>query len=308
MYIAVKGGSEAIENSRRLRVEDRRGNREISEIDVRQIELQLGAAVDRVMTEGSLYDRELAALAIKQTGGDIVEAIVLVRAYRSTIPRLYYSEPMDSSKMAMERRISASFKDLPGGQLLGPTFDYSHRLLDFELMDVDTEPVSCPLEKEPVEDTMPRVLDDMLGRDGVVEREVSQKDGAMGPVGDLTMNPIEFPANRDVRLQTLARTDEGFIVSLAYSTMRGFGDNHGFVGELRRGRIPVEICPDELGFVIEIGDSDISECETAGWPRAVTHPRLPRIRACPIRAPGSSDNGLAAQRYTLCTTRTGGRG
>ena len=52
----------------------------------------------------------------------------------------------------------------------------------------------------------------------------------------------------------------------------------------------------------------ICEYEGAGWPRAVTHPRLPRIRACPIRAPGSSDNGLAAQRYTLCTTRTGGRG
>ena len=48
--------------------------------------------------------------------------------------------------------------------------------------------------------------------------------------------------------------------------------------------------------------------EEAGWPRAVTHPRLPRFRACPIRAPGSSDDGLAAQRYTLCTTRAAGRG
>ena len=32
--------------------------------------------------------------------------------------------------MLIERRISATFKDLPGGQLLGPTFDYTHRLLD----------------------------------------------------------------------------------------------------------------------------------------------------------------------------------
>ena len=46
----------------------------------------------------------------------------------------------------------------------------------------------------------------------------------------------------------------------------------------------------------------------AGWPRAVTHPRLPQIRACPTRAPGSSNDGLAAQRHTLCTTRAGGRG
>ena len=48
--------------------------------------------------------------------------------------------------------------------------------------------------------------------------------------------------------------------------------------------------------------------DVAGWPRVVTHPRLPQIRACPTRAPGSSNDGLAAQRYTLCTTRAGGRG
>ena len=46
----------------------------------------------------------------------------------------------------------------------------------------------------------------------------------------------------------------------------------------------------------------------AGWPRAVTRPRLPQIRACPTRAPGSSNDGLAAQRHILCTTRAGGRG
>ena len=32
--------------------------------------------------------------------------------------------------MLVERRVSATYKDLPGGQLLGPTFDYTHRLLD----------------------------------------------------------------------------------------------------------------------------------------------------------------------------------
>ena len=33
----------------------------------------------------------------------------------------------------IERRVSATYKDLPGGQMLGPTFDYTHRLLDPEL-------------------------------------------------------------------------------------------------------------------------------------------------------------------------------
>jgi len=55
---------------------------------VRQIVQQMRLAVDRVMAEGSLYDPTLAALAIKQTEGDLVEAAFLVRAYRSTLPRL----------------------------------------------------------------------------------------------------------------------------------------------------------------------------------------------------------------------------
>ena len=43
------------------------------------------------MAEGSLYDPELAALAIKQARGDLVEAVFLLRAYRATLPRLGYS-------------------------------------------------------------------------------------------------------------------------------------------------------------------------------------------------------------------------
>jgi alpha-D-ribose 1-methylphosphonate 5-triphosphate synthase subunit PhnI len=35
--------------------------------------------------------------------------------------------------MRVRRRVSATYKDLPGGQVLGPTFDYTHRLLDFAL-------------------------------------------------------------------------------------------------------------------------------------------------------------------------------
>ena len=37
----------------------------------------------------------------------------------------------------------------------------------------------------------------------------------------------------------------------------------------------------------------------AGWPWVVAHPRLPQIRACPTRAPGSSNDGFTTQRYTL---------
>src|SRR4026209_2301886 len=128
MHVAVKGGERAIENAHRLLAHERRGDRDVPELSLAQISEQLSLGVDRVMTEGSLYDRELAALAIKQARGDLIEAIFLVRAFRATLPRFGASEPLDTSAMAVRRRISAAFKDLPGGQILGPTLDYTHRL------------------------------------------------------------------------------------------------------------------------------------------------------------------------------------
>ena len=133
MYVAVKGGEAAIRNAHKLLADRRRGDRSVPAIGLEQIVEQLALAVDRVMAEGSLYDTELAALAVKQARGDMIEAIFLVRAYRTTLPRFGYTKPVETSLMAIERRISATFKDLPGGQLLGPTFDYTHRLLDPEL-------------------------------------------------------------------------------------------------------------------------------------------------------------------------------
>jgi alpha-D-ribose 1-methylphosphonate 5-triphosphate synthase subunit PhnI len=134
MYVAVKGGAAAIDHSWRLLAQQRRGNPAHPELEVDQIRAQLPLAVDRVMTEGSLYDPQLAALAIKQAAGDLLEAIFLVRAYRTTLPRFGASEPLDTSRIALKRRISAAFKDVPGGQVLGPTYDYTQRLLDFALM------------------------------------------------------------------------------------------------------------------------------------------------------------------------------
>ncbi|MFP3245762.1 MAG: carbon-phosphorus lyase complex subunit PhnI, partial [Paraburkholderia sp.] len=134
MYVAVKGGERAIEASWRLLDKSRRGDTRLPELSVGQIREQLRLSVARVMTEGSVYDEELAALAIKQAAGDLVEAIFLLRAYRTTLPRFGYTQPLDSEAMVVERRISATFKDVPGGQLLGATYDYTQRLLDFTLM------------------------------------------------------------------------------------------------------------------------------------------------------------------------------
>src|SRR5580693_1094848 len=116
MYVAVKGGEKAIDAAHQLLAERRRGDPAVPELTLPQIREQLSLAVDRVMAEGALYDPDLAALAVKQARGDLIEAIFLLRAYRTTLPRLAASEPIDTAKMAIERRISATFKDLPGGQ------------------------------------------------------------------------------------------------------------------------------------------------------------------------------------------------
>ncbi|MDP3829348.1 MAG: carbon-phosphorus lyase complex subunit PhnI, partial [Polaromonas sp.] len=134
MYVAVKGGTAAIENSWHLLAAQRRGDTALPELSVAQIRTQLSLAVDRVMSEGSLYDPELAALAIKQASGDLIEAIFLLRAYRTTLPRFGYSLPLDTAQMNLTRRVSATFKDVPGGQVLGATYDYTQRLLDFALL------------------------------------------------------------------------------------------------------------------------------------------------------------------------------
>ncbi len=259
MYVAVKGGERAILNSHKLIAEERRGDPVVPELTLSQIREQMQLAVDRVMTEGSLYDRDLAALAIKQAQGDLVEAIFLLRAYRTTLTRFGESEPIDTAGMAVRRRISAAYKDLPGGQVLGPSYDYTHRLLDFAL--AAEEGAGAPqaeVAETCVDDHMPRVTD-ILNHDGLIEEEIALDDSV--PVADLTREPLEFPAERDLRLQNLARGDEGFLLALGYSTQRGYGRNHPFAGEIRLGEVAVEFVPEELGFAIEIGEITVTECQ-----------------------------------------------
>ena len=254
MYVAVKGGEAAIANAHALLADRRRGDRSVPALRLDQIIEQLGLAVDRAMGEGSLYDKELAALAIVQSRGDLIEAIFLVRAYRTTLPRFGFSNPIDTGEMRIERRISATFKDLPGGQLLGPTFDYTHRLLDPALADGGEVPAAPSRPAEP--ERAPRVTD-MLAHEGLIE-----PDGAdTGEIGDLTREPMQFPMGRDLRLQSMARGDEGFLLALAYSTQRGYGRTHPFAGEIRIGEVEVDMEVPELGFAVSLGRVRVTECQ-----------------------------------------------
>ncbi|MDR5775070.1 MULTISPECIES: carbon-phosphorus lyase complex subunit PhnI [unclassified Caballeronia] len=260
MYVAVKGGERAIERSWDVLAKHRRGDLQVPELRVAQIREQLRLAVARVMTEGSVYDEELAALAIKQAAGDLVEAIFLLRAYRTTLPRFGYTLPVDTAAMCVERRISAAFKDIPGGQMLGGTYDYTQRLIDFSLLaegEVISDATTSSDHAEATND-MPRVLS-MLNKEGLIEQERAQEDSP--EPGDLSREPLAFPADRATRLQNLARGDEGFLLAMGYATQRGYAHSHPFAGEIRHGEVAVEMHIDELGFAVEIGDIDISECQ-----------------------------------------------
>ena len=255
MYVATKGGERAIDAAHQWLADERRGDRSVPELSVAQIREQMALAVNRVMAEGSLYDPDLAALAIKQARGDLIEAVFLIRAYRTTLPRFGASVPVETDRMDIIRRISATFKDAPGGQILGPTFDYTHRLLDFKLLADGEAPEALRKEAEAV--VAPHILQ-LLDQDGLME---PLSDGVETPP-DLTREPLEMPADRPLRLQALARGDEGFVLSMAYSTQRGYGRTHAFVGELRIGTCAVEMEIPELGFAVEIGEIELTECET----------------------------------------------
>ena len=271
MYVAVKGGEKAIAAAHKLLAKKRRGKVAVPEVRTDQITEQLSLAVDRVMAEGSLYAPQLAALAIKQARGDMVEAIFLVRAFRTTLARFGSSLPLETETMRIQRRISATYKDIPGGQVLGPTFDYTHRLLEPDLLAAapNTAEPSCAdnpacanglnmADADPPSPYYPKVMS-FLEREGLLPEP---PDTGNTPPEDITRKPLALPATRDVCLQNLARGDEGLLLALAYSTQRGFGSTHPFAGEIRMGTVEVGFVPEELGFAVTVGEIHLTECET----------------------------------------------
>lgn len=244
-YVAVKGGTKAIEESiKRLKYERLKGGKILK---VKNILSGMRGLIDQVMSEASIYSEELAALAIKQSEGNPEEAVFLLRAYRSTLPRKHYTRVVESREMWVERRISASFKDILGGQILGAAYDYTHRLIDFDLVnETKKESKNWIKEFENIEvkslqnkslRELPKVLE-YLRDQGLLE---DYEDNNDEPI-DITKKSLEFPTTRSERLQILTRGQTGAVNSLAYSALRTSGmDDHPNVGELRVGNLPLYI-------------------------------------------------------------------
>jgi alpha-D-ribose 1-methylphosphonate 5-triphosphate synthase subunit PhnI len=260
-YVSAKGGHEAILAAEELSL-DRRLSGASAVLEVRQIEEQMRAAVDQVMGEGGLYAPQLAALAVKQAEGDLMEAAFLLRAYRTTLPRLCYAVPCTPEDMTPLRRISSAFKDVPGGQILGASRDFTLRLLDFGLLGEEGRPGADEDADSEGDETkpwcLPRVLDLMQGE--VATPELAA-DVEAGEPEDVTTHGLSFPARRSARLQALARGETGAMTALAYASLRGYGPAHPTLAELRVGYLPLRVDHPYTGEPVTVGEVEATECQ-----------------------------------------------
>lgn len=255
-YVATRGGEQAIEQSERLY------RNELGTINAERVTTlrqALPMLIDRVMGEASLYEPDLAALALAQAGGDLYEAVLLLRAWRTTQPRLTIAEPVLQGQLFTHRRISAAFKDIPGGQILGPTLDYSHRLLATDVLrgqpfvpdPVDSAALPAPAHQPS--------LAAWQKEQGLVA-DPARADVALDDIPDLTREPLLFPAQRAHTLQSLARADTGGMLALGYSAMRGHGNAHPTVNELRLAEAEVRVRHPN-GTVFSVGRVKVSQAE-----------------------------------------------
>ncbi len=254
MYVPVKGGEAAVAASRDALARTRRGAPSIPELTVDQIREQMRLAVDRVMTEGALYDPDLAALALKQAQGDIAEAVFLLRAHRATLRRVGCSRPIDFSKIRYDRHISATSKEITGGQTLGATYDYTHRLLDFSLRDKAALPElavpSVNVPDVPAHAPASSDFNDFLNLDRQTEEDAV----------DITRVPLRMPCQPSETLAHLVRGEEGFLTGLAYAHLRTAGASHPYVLELSAGEVEVFVELEDIGLTISIGDLQVTAC------------------------------------------------
>jgi len=265
-YVAIKGGGQAIAGAEKLLefIRTRRGE-SAEPLDLDTIENQLYFLHSRILSEGGLFHPKLASLAIKQSLGDTLEAAFALRAYRSTKPRLIETPVLDTTNMRVIRRISASFKDIPGGQMLGASTDYALRLMRTELLNESREDFQAVAAKwldenhyDDIPDTFPKVLD-ALREEGLLP-PVDESMSKNKPF-DITREPLIFPVPRSAALSTMARAETGSILAIAYSNMRGYGDVHPTVAELRVGYLPVMLPHPITGELIEVGEVLMTECE-----------------------------------------------
>ncbi|MEU4657537.1 carbon-phosphorus lyase complex subunit PhnI [Streptomyces sp. NPDC023723] len=268
-YSGVRGGQEAIAAAERLVRRDRFGGTS-PWLELDQITGRLGLAVDRVMGEAGLWSAGLAARAIRQARGDVLEAAQLLRAHRSTLPRLAYSLPVATTVLRPVRRIAPAHRNPPGGQLLGHTTDYTPRVLD--VTDDAPAAASAPAPGAGV----PADAVHGVRTPDAATAQADRHAGAMPPglladrrdpadpgPYDITRSPARPGTPRSARLTALARAETGSLTHLWYTVTRApRHDQPEIPIELRRGRLPLRVAHPVTGGPVTVAEVRVTEART----------------------------------------------
>jgi len=249
-YVAIKGGEEAIENSLNFYEETLQDSNKIQTED---ITTGLRFAVDKVMSEGSLYSKKLASVAIKKSAGDLLNAAFFLRAHRSSCQRIGIAKTIDTNEMHIQRRISSAFKDIQGGQILGASNDYEVKLIlnnihqsnkweDFSTKDNIIKSALEPLREKNLIKTL-------------------KKDDE---ISDITRVFPEPPYPRSAVMQTMSRGESGSMLGFAYTSIRGYGDVHPTIGDIRTGTCEVKFTHPFTKKDVKVATLDVTACESAG--------------------------------------------
>ncbi|WP_084499464.1 carbon-phosphorus lyase complex subunit PhnI [Brevibacterium album] len=260
-----KGGTSAILAAEEL-LRQRRAS--VPPLDPETVAAAFGEILDQIMGEGALWDPELAARAFVQAGGDTAEAVHLLRAHRSTLPRLAFSVPIDPDSVRLLRRVVSAHRSPDGPQLLGETVDYSPRIMSgpgpgdplgaaVEQLAGDTAGASTRVH----EDRAPQRYTSYLAeRDLLAARE---DPGDPEPV-DLALTPVSLPAERSALLSAMAIAETGALVNQWYRGVcgpDGHTDESVTLGEVRHGEYDVRVVHPLTGRPVVVGAIRASECE-----------------------------------------------
>jgi alpha-D-ribose 1-methylphosphonate 5-triphosphate synthase subunit PhnI len=258
-YVAVEAGEDVIRRAEEL-FEKQRVAGESDQVSIDQIDEQLSRLTAQATSEGGVYAPRLAAIAVKQAQGDTAEAAFLLRAYRSTLERWGESVPVETGAAFSTRRVSPAYKDVPGGQVLGATKDYTQRLLEFDLTDDEGTDPTADWETEPADQERLRNVVEVLRDQGLLHDPDADADAPDAPV-DTTRESVTFPAPRSAILQELARGETGAVTALGYGELRGYGQVHPTLGEVRVGELPVTVEHPYTGDDVTVTDVTVTETE-----------------------------------------------
>jgi alpha-D-ribose 1-methylphosphonate 5-triphosphate synthase subunit PhnI len=259
-YAAARGGLNAI-NSAEYLLRTLRDFDPSELISLDQLTGRLRLLVDRTMGEAGLWAPQLTALAIRQSEGDITEAVHLLRSYKSTLPRLATAIPVHTDEMKLLRRVVPAFREPGGPQILGRSTDYSARMLDVKELSIANSSVRQDSNKVSTSQRpqVTRLMNTLRDMNLLVDR---RNDADPEPF-DITRMPARPPAPRSARLSTMARAETGALVNQWYRNILGpDGYLHEVtLGEVRHGELPIRVVHPHTGGAVTIGHFRISEVE-----------------------------------------------